>query len=559
MAINLTKNKDALTAAWQSVVDDKSPINWAVYGYEGQTNTLKVVSTGKGGLEEMIDELNEGLIMYAFCRVIDKKTTLHKCVLINWQGEGAPIVKKGTCANHIRDIEKLLKGAHITISARSEEDVEVELIMEKLSRATGSSYKFNEPRGQNGDRSIPIGTTYRRVIPAQEINASERDQFWQKEEMEEKQRLEQERIRHEQNRKKLEEEAKRREEQENKLREQKVAAKESIIAVQRKAEQRAEEIKNLRNQIHNKKNQDSDDEPMSRCDELRRLRIQEAQELMAQRTINARAIFEQNSSAGQTKTPIIHHQRGHHVEAAKRAIEQNQLEQNKQRECVKSENRSISIAKPVRAQYFQSLIQSQSGPNSKQEQQSQSQQKQEVLAPACIENQSYLKSDLNKQPTQPQSPLQFKSEPSSHQYAVQQSGNDEVQEKMEETAELKESTAVNNHVSSQDKIISEAEHMQKILATPSQSEENINEAENELYGQLDGGQYLYLDPNNQGMKARALYDYQAADETEITFDPGDIITHIDAIDEGWWQGLAPDGTYGLFPANHVEVIDYGSS
>lgn len=46
----------------------------------------------------------------------------------------------------------------------------------------------------------------------------------------------------------------------------------------------------------------------------------------------------------------------------------------------------------------------------------------------------------------------------------------------------------------------------------------------------------------------------SADATEISFDPDDIITHIDPIDEGWWQGLGPDGTYGLFPANYVEVI-----
>ena len=46
----------------------------------------------------------------------------------------------------------------------------------------------------------------------------------------------------------------------------------------------------------------------------------------------------------------------------------------------------------------------------------------------------------------------------------------------------------------------------------------------------------------------------SADNTEITFDPGDIITHIELIDEGWWQGLGPDGTYGLFPANYVELI-----
>ena len=38
-----------------------------------------------------------------------------------------------------------------------------------------------------------------------------------------------------------------------------------------------------------------------------------------------------------------------------------------------------------------------------------------------------------------------------------------------------------------------------------------------------------------GLCALALYDYQAADDTEISFDPGQVITHIDQIDPGWWQ------------------------
>merc|ERR1719430_103858 len=58
-----------------------------------------------------------------------------------------------------------------------------------------------------------------------------------------------------------------------------------------------------------------------------------------------------------------------------------------------------------------------------------------------------------------------------------------------------------------------------------------------------------------GVCAVALYDYQASDETEISFDPGQIISHIDQIDPGWWQGLGPQGNYGLFPANYVEIID----
>ena len=44
------------------------------------------------------------------------------------------------------------------------------------------------------------------------------------------------------------------------------------------------------------------------------------------------------------------------------------------------------------------------------------------------------------------------------------------------------------------------------------------------------------------------------DESEISFDPDDIITEIEQIDSGWWRGVAPNGHYGLFPANYVELI-----
>ncbi|KAG5326091.1 DBNL protein, partial [Acromyrmex heyeri] len=460
MSINLTKNKDALVAAWHSVVDDKLSTNWAVFGYEGQTNNLKVIGTGDGGLEEMIDRLNSSHIMYAFCRVIDTKTR-----------EGAPIVRKGTCANHIRDVEKLLKGAHITITARSEDDVEVDAIMEKLARATASAYKFNEPRSENEGHTGPVGTTYRRVIPAQEINAMERDQFWEKEEMEEKKRLEQERLRCEQERQKLEQEMRAREEKETQLREQKVTAKENSIARQKLAEQRAEEANNLRNQkAAQNYNSDVEDDHKSRSEELRRQRSKETQQLIAQRTINARAIFEQNSAAGQMKTTSAQQflPKNNHVESMRKALEEAQI---KDQPDVKSdEETSAEMKKPTSAETV-------------------------TISSSTVPQSQNTNQEL-KTTTNPQS---------------------------EQTAEAKEQVT-----------------------------------ENELYNQLDGS-YLYFDPNNEGMKARALYDYQAADDTEITFDPGDIITHIDAIDEGWWQGLGPDGTYGLFPANYVEVIEYNTT
>lgn len=61
------------------------------------------------------------------------------------QGEGVPALRKGTCANHIRDVQKLFTGAHLTINARTEDEVDNDLIVRKIE-AVGSAYSFKEPR-----------------------------------------------------------------------------------------------------------------------------------------------------------------------------------------------------------------------------------------------------------------------------------------------------------------------------------------------------------------------------------------------------------------------------
>jgi len=57
---------------------------------------------------------------------------------------------------------------------------------------------------------------------------------------------------------------------------------------------------------------------------------------------------------------------------------------------------------------------------------------------------------------------------------------------------------------------------------------------------------------DNGLTAVALWDYEAEEDDEVTFDPGEIITHIEMIDEGWWKGTCR-GRTGIFPANYVEL------
>lgn len=81
--------------------------------------------------------------------------------------------------------------------------------------------------------------------------------------------------------------------------------------------------------------------------------------------------------------------------------------------------------------------------------------------------------------------------------------------------------------------------------------------EEALYDSAEPSGQVYLQhddaPAAGGQQcAVALYDYQAADDDELTFDPGDVITDLEFIDEGWWRGSC-HGRSGLFPSNYVEL------
>lgn len=65
------------------MVTKKFPTDWGVFTYEGNSNDIHVAGTGEGGLEEMVEELNSGKVIYAFCRVKDPNSGLPKFVLIN--------------------------------------------------------------------------------------------------------------------------------------------------------------------------------------------------------------------------------------------------------------------------------------------------------------------------------------------------------------------------------------------------------------------------------------------------------------------------------------------
>ncbi|KAK7477493.1 hypothetical protein BaRGS_00031257 [Batillaria attramentaria] len=459
MAIDLKKNKDSLLKAYNDVVSDSSDTNWAIFGYEGLTNTLKTVSTGDGGLEEVADEVNSGHIQYAYCRVTDPNTALPKYVLINWQGEGAQDSFKLKCTAHLRDITAFLKTVHVTVNARTETDIDEDDIIKKVAKASGANYSFHKEKAKPMEAPGPVGTDYHRVIPTRDINPKSRDQFWVETEKDEIRRKEEEARRAKAEQERLDQERKEREMREAKERDKRIGEHARQIREQKEAERKANELNKQQEKERWERQQresfKDEEERGHRSDALRKERQAEAAALVGSNTSSARDFFKQKSverpDADPRKAPPPPRQEAEVSFCTRTAG------------TIGATTESTDTVTKVRAASRGASI---------------------------------------------------------HSLPPRQDSDEEEEQNWDEPPQEDFSPQQTPHVQS--------------------------DAQEPVNGDAGGGDH--------GQCARALYDYQASDDTEISFDPDDIITNIDQIDSGWWQGFAPDGSYGMFPANYVELI-----
>ncbi|XP_033845907.1 drebrin-like a [Periophthalmus magnuspinnatus] len=500
MAVNLSKNGNELMAAYKDVLDGKSGTNWALFTYEGNSNDIRLAEKGDGGLEEMVEEFNSGKIMYAFCRVEDPNSGLPKYVLINWTGEGVNTSRKGVCANHVLSMANFLKGAHVTINARDEDDVEPKVVLDKVAKASGASFNFHKRKeaGYVDEPRRSVGSVYRKVNAVEEIQHINKDDFWNKAQKDEEIRKREEIKRADQERQQLEIE--RREMEEHQSREREKRAKERAQEIEQQKMYQKQREQEEREQEQQRQSFEIKEEKRTGISHAASVqKANEAKSLISQRSFNPRDIFkqrEQSFDGNNSTSPAV----SRPGKLQSHFLYQKNTEDPEQSQYNASPVPLISVnPEPASSPSPQSPI----SPIS------------HVRPPSPERDYS---------PAQRSSPNPLDVIRSSE---VPAAFNEEGEWSDEFDDDANETTP-DHHGG--------AEDLYENVKYTSPAEENLVAA------------------SGQEITARALYDYQAADDTEITFDPDDIITGIEMIDQGWWKGFGPDGQYGMFPSNYVELL-----
>ncbi|XP_064087145.1 LOW QUALITY PROTEIN: drebrin-like protein [Macrobrachium nipponense] len=602
MSIDLDKNRNALLAAFNDVLNDKTKTDWALFGYEGQSNVLKVVGTGEDGIEELAEDLNSSKVMYAVVKVTDPNTTRPKVVLINWQGEGAPTLRKGTCARHLNDVNKFFRGVHVTVNARTEEEVETDVITAAVLKASATTYNFNE-RSEINDKTIPVqkpsgpavtcgdgfqsypskmpkpkmkfdmGTNYKRTNPLAEIDTKSRNQFWEEQEAEERRRKTEEQQKRDEELKRLEVERKQREISDAKHREVLTKERNARILAERKAEDDA--AKRLAAKDDKKWQEDlqsqyqEEQERAKRAEMMRLERKKEAESLIGHRTHSTRAMFETGNTTSEKNTEL-NRPPPRKLKEFKPTNTSERVENN--------DTPSVIPSKGVTARWPPANTTAQ------REDTSLNQNRDKVSPLSSVENRTRnqvssttVPSIIKQHPVEPmpQPPPQFQAplpevqpQPPSQPQSIQEPALHPQSNGDVRSNTYNDATVINK--ANQDHFQNDHSYDAMANAPSKASEVSDSAVQNNVVDvdpainsttpsigmvyEVDGMEYQILPEH--GLCARALYDYQAADDTEITFDPEEIITNIDQIDAGWWQGVGPDGSFGLFPANYVELINH---
>jgi hypothetical protein len=468
-------------------------INWALFGFVPKSLTkIRVDGTGSDGLSECAEDFSEGKVQYAYLRYSIKNT--NKFVYIAWLGSAVTGMLKGSFNNTVVDMANFIKKGnpiHVQINARSEIDLDEEKIKEKLVKAVGSNYDAGAVKQgvSEGIKNVTQG----KKIHQEEISKAN----------------------------------------------QTSAVGDSKLEFNKDASAKFWQQDRAQPTPPGKPQQTK-----AQIDEEARKKYWEEQKKREEEEKRAA-----QAKAQQPRGPAA----GGSVKGRFEAAQKSQTQAPPPKPVTSTPKKVSTAAFTAPASSAPPKVNNTPKPVSQ-------------VAPPAPKPVEVAKPPPPK-PEPPKPPVVKKPEPVpepeptyQEEYAQEEYGEEYAQEEYGQEYGQEEYAQEEYAQEEYGQEYAEEQHGQEEYAQEEYAQEEYAQEEygqeeyaQEEYAQEEYAQEEYQEEGSGGQRVVALYDYDAAQEGDLSFKAGEYITITDTSDPGgWWRGYSDDGREGVFPSNFVQ-------
>ncbi|KAI5965754.1 ABP1 [Candida pseudojiufengensis] len=159
--IDTSTNSKRIQEPYNKVVRGDPSISYVVYSVD-KNATLDVSETGDGPLEEFVEQFTDGQVQFGLARVTVPGSDVFKNLLLGWCPDNAPAKLRLSFANNFAEVSKIFSGYHIQITARDQDDLDVDEFLSRVAAAAGARYSTTP--GSSSKKSTPTPSVSKTTV-----------------------------------------------------------------------------------------------------------------------------------------------------------------------------------------------------------------------------------------------------------------------------------------------------------------------------------------------------------------------------------------------------------
>lgn len=136
--VNLSTHSREIKDAYEKVVRG-SGATFAVFTAD-KHGTVEVSEIGSGPLEDFVEQFEDGVIQFGLAKVQVPGSDVFKNLLLGWCPDNAPAKARLSYAANFADVSKVLNAYHVQVTARDQDDLNVNELVARVAAAAGARY-----------------------------------------------------------------------------------------------------------------------------------------------------------------------------------------------------------------------------------------------------------------------------------------------------------------------------------------------------------------------------------------------------------------------------------